>query len=293
MPEEKNAKRKKGHHKYLWIVVPAIIAYPSWLAFKAIQQDGASGDLVNTEKKTETVDEKEMTSIDLAQASGVKPVLNRTDGYYQLIAIVEGEAENKRLSRALSVIDTQRKTLIQLTAKHEELTSAGAATTEVDAKEKEVQTALDQNLTYMRDKYGYILERNYLLVPEESRLIKVNGEGSGEEVKRFGNFDEYQKFQDARTIYTNLLEEVVKASDGAYPPPAQKPIRVVPKGSPGYDEMLKAMEENAKIAALPSSEIDPELGKARKGLIADFGYDPDLPHQVSFVKSSFYVRRQD
>lgn len=213
-----------------------------------------------------------LSSEELAKQKNVKARLKRNDGDYALVAVIEGEEANARLTNALQVVGNQRQLLSNL---HRELASIPKEAVNqrelIAGRINQLESRIGQNLLFLRKNYAYSLQQKYLLVPEKASLVSASSEGKRSVVHEFKKFEDYQNFQSQRDGYLRQLAEAVsELSDSESEGDANAP------------------QDSKEILA--RAKETPALRSLRKVLSKDFSYDPDKDHQVQFEKAGLYVQ---
>lgn len=134
-----------------------------------------------------------------AKSYTVAPRLVRSEGFYELLAIIEGVEPNRQFISNLQLVTAQRLELKKL--KDQSGNSAENAD-KMHALEKKLR----ENAEFMVKNYGYSLSSNYLFIPVESSLMKVVGEKK-ELVRNFDSPSDYERLQGMRAKYSELASK--------------------------------------------------------------------------------------
>jgi hypothetical protein len=138
-------------------------------------------------------------SSDVSEPFVIAPRLVRNDGSYELLAVIEGVEPNRLFVSNIQIVTAQRAQLKKLKDQSE---ADGDHSEEIETLEKKLR----ENAEYMVKTYGYSISANYLFIPVESSLMKVVGDKK-ELIREFDSPSDYQKLQDMRTKYTELLRK--------------------------------------------------------------------------------------
>ena len=233
-----------------------------------------------------------LSAIDLAKAKGVPASLEDSSGDYQLIAVIEGDDSNRRLTSSLQVVGAQRQRLLSLSRQYDGLPEDSLQQRELIAGEiLKARKTLATNLDYMAQNYGYSLKNNYRLVPHSASLFLIT-QGEADEpfstlVHEFEDAESYERFQQLRDDYLLLSSKEGKSASfvgineggsGSKSPEDE--------GSKRATEGLESPD--SEIVSEPS--ISSELKAKQDRLIKLFQYDPIKSHQVRLNKTAFYGR---
>lgn len=217
-----------------------------------------------------------ITSQQLAESKNVPLIQERNDGKYTLIAVVEGQDANKRLSQAINTISLQRRKLTQLRQQFNILPVTALQQRELIAGEiNKLEKTLKANLKYMQVNFAYNLSNQYLLVPEKAKLHAISPEGElSQEGHDFESFEEYESFMKANLEYQTRLNELITAwsADVEANEQGQKVIK---------KEELRDLKKN-----------DEKLREIAKSIDEKFDCDIDQKHNITFEKSAFYVKTE-
>tara|TARA_B100001093_G_scaffold517905_1_gene600902 strand:+ start:761 stop:1663 length:903 start_codon:yes stop_codon:yes gene_type:complete len=233
-----------------------------------------------------------LSAIDLAKAKGVPDSLEDPGGDYQLIAVIEGDESNRKLTSSLQVVGVQRQRLLSLSRQYDGLPADSLQQRELIAGEiLKARKTLATNLDYMAQNYGYSLKNNYRLIPHSASLFLIT---RGEEdkltstlVHEFEDAESYRRFQQLRDDYLLLSNKEGKSASSVG----------INEGGLGNKSLEDEGPELAteglespvsEIVSEPS--ISPELKAKQDELIKLFQYDPIKSHQVGLNKTAFYGR---
>lgn len=235
----------------------------------------------------------QMTSKQLAIRKNVKETVTRPDGLYSLVAVVEGEEANAKLTNALQVISNQQQTLQALHTELAKLPLESQQQRELYAgRINQAESSLKQNLQYMAQAYAYSTQHTYILVPEKVSLIGASEDGKSVEIHKFEDSESYLKFQDTRANYLGRLNEVLNEWKTK-----ELEARKAKKEEAAKDEEKKeeSTPEDTSLTldaeTLAKLKKDDEVLESYKTLLeADYKFNPDNNHQIRFIKSSLYVK---
>lgn len=233
-----------------------------------------------------------LSATDLAKAKGVPDSLEDPGGDYQLIAVIEGDESNRKLTSSLQVVGVQRQRLLSLSRQYDGLPADSLQQRELIAGEiLKARKTLATNLEYMAQNYGYLLKNNYRLVPHSASLFLIT---RGEEDKpistlihEFEDAESYKRFQQLRDDYLLLSDKEGKSASSVG-------INVGGLGRKSLED--EGPELAAEGLEPPVSEIvsepsiSPELKAKQDELIKLFQYDPIKSHRVRLNKTAFYGR---
>ena len=243
---------------------------------------------------------KGLTPAALAKAKNVPETLPDPAGDYQIVAVIDGEEDNRKLTTGLQVIGVQRQRLLSLSRQYDQTPAASIRQRELIAGEiLKARNILGQNLQFMTQKYAYSLQFNYRLIPHAASLFLISKEENGtptpELVHQFMDASSYELFQKMRDDYlllsvkaptnraSELSSEIRPAADEEPDPSPeatdQPPLE--PEGQPDTDQ---APENTAE------PQFSPEMEALKAELIKAYNYDPTKNHQVNFTKTALYAR---
>lgn len=135
-------------------------------------------------------------AVDEGGAYVIAPRVVREDGAYELLATIEGEEPNRRFIANLKLVTAQRSELKRLRAESEKGEDHGDVI-------KALERKLAENSEFMSKNYGYSLRFNYLFIPVESALVKVEGDET-ELVRKIESPAEYDRLESLRSEYAKV-----------------------------------------------------------------------------------------
>lgn len=214
--------------------------------------------------------QKGVTSAELAKLKSVPETVASPQGDFTLVTVIEGEEQNRFLRSSLQAVTNQRRNLAMLNQKFNQMDPKLAQQREILAGQiNEIRQALEQNLRFMAQNFGYTLANNYLLIPHNATLSSVVGEGDDQiktVIYTFEDSQSYKKFQERTDAYTKLKRDQVMA----------------------YRETLTDAEKQQPLPKMPLTD---GMKKARKAMIADYKCDLERNYVVDFQKAALYFRR--
>lgn len=212
---------------------------------------------------------KGMSATELAKLKSVPETIDSPQGDFTLVTVIEGEEQNRFLRSSLQAVNNQRRNLAMLTQRFNQMDPKLAQQRELLAGEvNQVRQALEQNLRFMAQNFGYTLANNYLLVPHNATLSSVVGEGDDQlktVIHTFADSESYKKFQEKTDAYTKLKRDQVMA----------------------YRETLTEAE---KQQALPKMPLTDAMKKAGRVMIKEYKCDPERNYVIEFQKAALYFR---
>ena len=248
-----------------------------------------------------------LTPEQLAAEKQLPVTLSDPAGDYGLVAVIEGEEANRKLTSSLQVIGSQRQNLLSLSRQYDQTPATSLQQRELIAGEiLKARRTLAQNLEFMARNYGYSLNFNYRLVPHAASLLLVSAAGdtppSPTLVHRFEESTSYERFQKLRDEYLLLS---LKQSSGQ-PPTPTTPIPSEAATADENSEIHTSVTE-ASSSPDPQSPGTDDLGSSpavptgapansrdllalKETLIDQFAYDPSKNHQLNFEKTALYAR---
>ena len=265
-----------------------------------------------------------LTPAELAEGKNVPPTLPDASGDYQIVAVIEGEEANRKLTSSLQVVGAQRQRLLGLSRQYDQTPAASVQQRELIAGEiLKARNILAQNLQFMAQRYGYSLRFNYRLVPHAASLFLIStgedGKPSSEKIHEFTDSNSYESFQKMRDDY--LLLSVKESKKTVTDPTEDAASAPQEEGqpAPGADSAAtptegigapatKAPSNPEEPAVEPTEEakdsspgaLDPaessevaltaEMTALRQRLIESYSYDPLKNHQLNFTKTALYAR---
>ena len=232
-------------------------------------------------------EKKGLTSAELAEAKNVPETLSDPAGDYQIVAVIDGEEANRKLTSGLQVIGVQRQRLLSLSRQYDQTPAASTQQRELIAGEiLKSRNVLGQNLQFMTQKYAYSLQFNYRLIPHAASLFLIstgeNGISASKLIHEFTDANSYDRFQKMRDEYLLLS---VKAAKNTTSEPTPTPPS---SGDKEIDPAKPEEQQDADQAAEP--QISPEMEALQEKLIEAYNYDPTKNHQVNFTKTALYAR---
>lgn len=211
-----------------------------------------------------------MTAAKLAKLKNVPETVESPQGDFTLVTVIEGEDQNRFLRGSLQAIGNQRQNLAILTRRFNEMGPQMAQQKELIAGEiNQLRQALDQNLRFMAQNFGYSLANNYLLAPHKATLNSVIGTGEDQlktVVYTFENSESYKEFQEKTDAYAKMKRDQAMA----------------------YRETLTEAEKNQP---LPKMQLTEEMKKARDSMIRIYKCDPEKTYVIEIQKAALYFRR--
>lgn len=212
---------------------------------------------------------KGMSATELAKLKSVPETIDSPQGDFTLVTVIEGEEQNRFLRSSLQAVNNQRRNLAMLTQRFNQMDPKLAQQRELLAGEvNQVRQALEQNLRFMAQNFGYTLANNYLLVPHNATLSSVVGEGDDQlktVIHTFADSESYKKFQEKTDAYTKLKRDQVMA----------------------YRETLTEAE---KQQPLPKMHLTDAMKKAGRVMIKEYKCDPERNYVIEFQKAALYFR---
>lgn len=245
------------------LIATATLVHPMSLCAQDKASDQAGSSAATTEKAAPSAS---ISPEELAKTKNVPGSIKDKQGDYTLVAVVEGEDANRKLTESLRVIGSQRQRLAALTRQFEQTSADLPQQRELLATQiNQMTKTLKKNLIFMSQNFAYSLNYNYLMVPHKSSLISVTQKEGKTETKvvyQFNNADSYRDCQKKRDSYLQLKQKQAQANK----------------------KKAEADKESPKLKPTP------EMEKIRKELIKLYKYDPEKPHQVNFLKTAIYAR---
>lgn len=212
---------------------------------------------------------KRMSASELAKLKEVPEFIESPDGNFMLVTVIEGEEQNRFLRGSLQAVTGQRRNLAILSQRFNQMDPKLAQQRELLAGQiNETRQALEQNLRFMAQNFGYTLANNYVLVPHQATLNSVIGTGEDQiktVVYTFESSDSYQKFQEKTDAYAKMKRDQVTA----------------------YRETLTEAE---KEQPLPQMALTEPMEKARAEMIKDYKCDPERTYIIEIQKAALYFR---
>lgn len=213
---------------------------------------------------------KGVTSAELAKLKSVPETVESPQGDFTLVTVIEGEEQNRFLRSSLQAVTNQRRNLAMLNQRFNQMDPKLAQQREILAGQiNQIRQALEQNLRFMAQNFGYTLANNYLLIPHNATLSSVVGKGEDQiktVIYTFEDSESYKKFQEKTDAYGKLKRDQVMA----------------------YRETLTDAEKQEPLPKMPLTD---DMQKARKAMIADYKFDPERNYVVDFQKAALYFRR--
>ncbi len=213
---------------------------------------------------------KGVTAAELAKLKSVAETVESPNGDFSLVTVIEGEEQNRFLRSSLQAVTNQRRNLAMLGQKFDQMDPKLVQQREILAGQiNEIRQALQQNLRFMAQNFGYTLANNYLLVPHNATLSSLAGKGEDQiktVIYTFADSESYKKFQEKTNAYTKLKRDQVMA----------------------YRETLTDEEKEQPLPKMPLTD---DMKKARKVMIAEYKCDPERNYVVEFQKTALYFRR--
>ena len=232
------------------------------------------------------------SAADIAESRGVPATLEDPNGSYELVAVIEGEEANRRLTSSLQVIGGQRQRLLNLSRQYDGLPADSVKQRELLAGEiLTTRQTLTRNLQFVARNYGYSLKNEYRLVPHSASLFLISKtEGEKPTLKNVHEFTSAASYTEFRKMRDNyLLLSVAAAKQAAAAGPAEAPVPEEPAS-----ETPSAEPESPNNGDSPSESetapLDAELQTLRETLIQTYQYDPSENHQINFKKTVLYAR---
>ncbi|MDG1358257.1 MAG: hypothetical protein P8P36_08700 [Akkermansiaceae bacterium] len=231
--------------------------------------DEAGKDVATAEGSTDDK-AKGVTAAELAKLKSVAETVESPNGDFSLVTVIEGEEQNRFLRSSLQAVTNQRRNLAMLGQKFDQMDPKLVQQREILAGQiNEIRQALQQNLRFMAQNFGYTLANNYLLVPHNATLSSLAGKGEDQiktVIYTFADSESYKKFQEKTNAYTKLKRDQVMA----------------------YRETLTDEEKEQPLPKMPLTD---DMKKARKVMIAEYKCDPERNYVVEFQKTALYFRR--
>ena len=231
-------------------------------AGQAQQTGGQSGEQSGEQAKG-------MSATELAKLKSVPETIESPQGDFTLVTVIEGEEQNRFLRSSLQAVTNQRRNLAILTQRFNQMDPKLAQQRELLAGEvNQVRQALEQNLRFMAQNFGYTLANNYLLVPHNATLSSVVGEGDDQlktVIHTFADSESYKKFQEKMDAYTKLKRDQVMA----------------------YRETLTEAEKQQPLPKMPLTDA---MKKAGRAMIKQYKCDPERNYVIEFQKAALYFR---
>ena len=205
----------------------------------------------------------------LAKLKNVPASMKNAQGEFTLVAVIEGEDSNAKLTQSLKVVGAQRQRLAKLTQQFEQTSTNLPQQRELLATQiNEIRKTLQTNLQFMAKNFAYSLNYHYLMVPHEASLVSVtqkDGKPITNVVYEFKNTKTYDDCQSKRASYRQLKQAQVKKAQGD--------------------------KKTTPTNPAPKITLTPEMKKAQKELIKLYKYDPEKNYQVNFKKTAIYARQ--
>ena len=239
---------------------------------------------------------KGLSSADLSKAKNVPASLPDPSGNYQLVAVIEGEEENRKLTSSLQIVGAQRQRLLGLSRQYDRLPAASIQQRELTAGEiLKARQTLARNLQFMARNYGYSLQFNYRLVPHSASLHLVttgeDGKPAPRLVHEFKDATSYERFQKMRDDYLLLsVNEAKQAAAEAAEEKADDSPATETLETPAPADATESGPAPAPSPQPTTSEPSPALKAMQEELIGEFDYDPTKNHQVNLEKTALYAR---
>lgn len=212
---------------------------------------------------------KRMTAAELAKLKDVPEFIESPDGNFTLVTVIEGEEQNRFLRGSLQAVTTQRRNLAMLSQRFNQMDPKLAQQRELVAGQiNETRQALEQNLRFMAQNFGYTLANNYVLIPHQATLNSVIGTGEDQiktVVYTFDGAESYEKFQQKTDAYAKMKRDQVDA----------------------YRETLTEAE---KQQPLPNMALTDAMEKARQEMIKEYKCDPERTYIIEIQKAALYFR---
>ena len=212
---------------------------------------------------------KGMSATELAKLKSVPETIDSPQGDFTLVTVIEGEEQNRFLRSSLQAVNNQRRNLAMLTQRFNQMDPKLAQQRELLAGElNQTRQALEQNLRFMAQNFGYTLANNYLLVPHNATLSSVVGEGDDQlktVIHTFADSESYKKFQEKTDAYTKLKRDQVMA----------------------YRETLTEAEKQQPLPKMPLTDA---MKKAGRAMIKEYNCDPERNYVIEFQKAALYFR---
>ena len=232
------------------------------------------------------------SAADIAESRGVPATLEDPDGSYELVAVIEGEEANRRLTSSLQVIGGQRQRLLNLSRQYDGLPADSVKQRELLAGEiLTTRQTLTRNLQFVARNYGYSLKNEYRLIPHSASLFLISKtDGEKPTLKNVHNFTSAASYTEFRKMRDNyLLLSVTAAKQAAAAGPAQtlvpeEPASETPAAEPDSPNNGDSPSESE------TTPLDAELQTLRETLIQTYQYDPSENHQINFKKTVLYAR---
>lgn len=212
---------------------------------------------------------KRMTAAELAKLKDVPEFIESPDGNFTLVTVIEGEEQNRFLRGSLQAVTAQRRNLAMLSQRFNQMDPNLAQQRELVAGQiNETRQALEQNLRFMAQNFGYTLANNYVLVPHEATLNSVIGTGEDQiktVVFTFDGAQSYEKFQEKTNDYAKMKRDQATA----------------------YRETLTEAE---KQQPLPKMALTDAMERARQEMIKEYKCDPERTYIIEIQKAALYFR---
>lgn len=133
------------------------------------------------------------------EAYVIAPRMIRDDGAYELLATIDGVEPNRQFVANLKLVTAQRLELKRLRDVTDKGEDHGEAISVLEKK-------LAENAAVMLKNYGYSLNSNYLFMPVESSLMKVDGDKK-EMVMKMDTPTQYDRLQALRSQYAQAAQK--------------------------------------------------------------------------------------
>ena len=232
------------------------------------------------------------SAADIAESRGVPATLKDPDGSYELVAVIEGEEANRRLTSSLQVIGGQRQRLLNLSRQYDGLPADSVKQRELIAGEiLTTRQTLTRNLQFVARNYGYSLKNEYRLVPHSASLFLISkNEDEKPTLKNVHDFTSAASYTEFRKMRDNyLLLSVTAAKQAAAASPAEAPVPEDPASETRAAEP-DSPNNGDSPAESETASLDVELQTLRETLIQTYQYDPSENHQINFKKTVLYAR---
>ena len=212
---------------------------------------------------------KGLSATELAKLKSVPETIDSPQGDFTLVTVIEGEEQNRFLRSSLQAVNNQRRNLAMLNQRFNQMDPKLVQQREIVAGQiNEIRQALEQNLRFMAQNFGYTLANNYLLVPHNATLSSVVGEGDDQlktVIHTFADSESYKKFQEKTDAYTKLKRDQVMA----------------------YRETLTEAEKQQPLPKMPLTDA---MKKAGRVMIKEYKCDPERNYVIDFQKAALYFR---
>jgi hypothetical protein len=229
-----------------------------------------------------------LSPADVAKAKNVPEILEDPTGDYQLVAVVEGGEQNRKLTQNLQVVGAQRQRLLALAQQYERLPAEAEAQRELLGMEVNgLRQTLEKNLAFMAKSYGYSLRMNYRLVPHAATMLLVDkgadGTASTTVAHEFKDSKSYENFQALREefLIQSVAEAKQRAGGGSEGP-------AVEGGEPGTIADKSVADDGS---AAPAFEPSAELKAMAGDLKTLYNYDSAKTYQINLEKTALYARQ--